>query len=122
MDVTRFLKAVLSQEENTIRTFFHKDAIINWHCTNERFTVDEYIIANCQYPGDWDGIIERVEVLDNLYIIAARVYSKDRSVFFHVVSFLKTEHEKIISMDEYWADNGSAPQWRLDKHIGMPIR
>ena len=47
MDVCSFIKAVLAQDENTIRSFFHKDAYVNWHCSNEHFTVDEFIIANC---------------------------------------------------------------------------
>lgn len=25
-------------------------------------------------------------------------------------------------MDEYWGDDGEAPQWRIDKHIGTEIR
>ena len=40
MDVCSFIKAVLAQDENTIRSFFHKDAYVNWHCSNEHFTVD----------------------------------------------------------------------------------
>ena len=48
MDVCSFIKAVLAQDENTIRSFFHKDAYVNWHCSNEHFTVDEFIIANCE--------------------------------------------------------------------------
>lgn len=121
MDVHGFVKAVLAQDEKAIRPFFHENAHVNWHCTNEHFSVDEYIIANCEYPGEWDGKIERVEETGGLYIVAAEVYPKDRSASFHVVSFIKTENGKIISMDEYWADDGMAPQWRLDKHIGTPI-
>ena len=121
MDICRFMKAVLAQDAATIRSYFHKDAYVNWHCTNEHFTVEEYIIANCEYPGDWDGTIERIEVMGDLYITAAKVYPQDRSAYFHVVSFIQTADEKIISMDEYWADDGSAPQWRQDKHIGSPI-
>ena len=122
MDVHHFIKAVLAQDEDTIRSYFHKDAYVNWHCSNEHFTVDEFIIANCEYPGDWDGTIERVEQMDNLYITATKVYPKDRSAFFHVVSFIRKKKKKIASMDEYWADDGNAPQWRLDKHIGTPIQ
>ena len=92
MDVHHFIKAVLAQDEDTIRSYFHKDAYVNWHCSNEHFTVDEFIIANCEYPGDWDGTIERVEQMDNLYITATKVYPKDRSAFFHVVSFIRTEN------------------------------
>lgn len=121
MDVCRFMQAVLAQDEETIRRYFHKDAYVNWHCSNERFTVDEYIIANCNYPGDWEGTVERVETLDDLYITATKVYPKDRSAFFHVVSFIKTESDRIISMDEYWADDGKAPQWRVEMRIGTPI-
>ena len=32
------------------RPFFHPDARVDWVCTNERFTLDEYITANCRYP------------------------------------------------------------------------
>lgn len=121
MDVYAFFNAVLAQDKKALRGFFYDDAHVNWHCTNEHFSVDEYIIANCEYPGEWDGKIERVEETGGLYIVAAEVYPKDRSASFHVVSFIKTENGKIISMDEYWADDGMAPQWRLDKHIGTPI-
>lgn len=121
MDVCNFWKAVLAQDEQAIREYFHEDAYIDWHCSNEHFNVDEYIVANCEYPGDWDGVVERIEMLGDLYITVAKVYPKDRSVCFHVVSFIKTVNDKIVSLDEYWADDGSAPQWRLDKHIGGPI-
>lgn len=122
MNIFEFWKAVLVQNENEIRKFFHNDAHINWHCTNERFNVDEFIIANCEYPGDWDGRVERVETLDDLIITVTNVYPKDRSISFHVTSFIKIKKEKIISMDEYWADDGDAPKWRLEKHIGKAIR
>lgn len=122
MDVQKFWKAVLSQRESEIRSYFQQDAVINWHCTNEHFTVEEFIIANCQYPGEWDGHVERVEPMGNLIVTAVQVYPKDRSASFHVTSFITLKEDKIASMDEYWADDGIAPQWRLDKHIGTPIR
>ena len=122
MDVCSFIKAVLTQDEDTIRNFFRKDAYVNWHCSNEHFTVDEFIIANCEYPGDWDGNVERVEAIGDLSITVTKVYPKqDRSVNFHVVSFIRTENDKIVSMDEYWADDGNPPKWRIDKHIGTSI-
>ena len=122
MDIFAFWKAVLAQDAAALKQFFHEDAYINWHCTNERFTVEEFIVANCEYPGDWDGEIERVEVLNDLYITAVRVYPRDRSASFHVTSFAKVADGKILSMDEYWADDGTVPQWRQDKHIGTAIR
>ena len=68
MNIEQFWKAVLAQDEREIRKYFHAEAYINWHCTNEHFTVDEYIVANCEYPGEWDGIVERVEIVNNLII------------------------------------------------------
>lgn len=121
MDIKAFWRAVLAQDEPKIRTYFAPDAYVNWHCTNEHFTVDEFIIANCEYPGEWDGVVERIDALDGLTVTVTRVYPKDRSCSFHVTSFIQMENDKIVSLDEYWADDGSAPQWRLDKHIGTPI-
>ena len=121
MDVCHFIKAVLAQDETAIRNYFHKDAYVNWHCSNEHFSVEEFIIANCEYPGNWDGTVERVERIGNLYITATKVFPQDRCAYFHVVSFIRTENDKIVAMDEYWADDGPPPQWRLDKHIGTPI-
>ena len=66
MNIYDFWKAVLGQNEIEIRKYFQNDAYINWHCTNERFNVDEFIIANCEYPGDWEGSVERVETLNDL--------------------------------------------------------
>ena len=85
-------------------------------------TVDEYIIANCEYPGEWDGIVERVEIVNDLIITVVRIYPKDKSASFHVTSFIQTENDKITAMDEYYADDGIAPQWRLDKNIGTAIK
>ena len=121
MDMKAFWRAVLAQDEPKIRTYFAPDAYVNWHCTNEHFTVDEFIIANCEYPGEWDGVVERIDTLDGLTVTVTRVYPKDRSRSFHVTSFIRAENDKIVSLDEYWTDDGSAPQWRLDKHIGTPI-
>ena len=121
MDMKAFWRAVLAQDEPKIRTYFAPDAYVNWHCTNEHFTVKEFIIANCEYPGEWDGVVERIDTLDGLTVTVTRVYPKDRSRSFHVTSFIRAENDKIVSLDEYWADDGSAPQWRLDKHIGTPI-
>ena len=54
MNIHEFWKAVLVQDENEIRKYFHEDAYVNWHCTNEHFNLDEYIIANFPENGmEW---------------------------------------------------------------------
>jgi hypothetical protein len=103
-------------------SFGYEDAYVNWHCPNEHFTIDEYIIANCEYPGEWDGIVERIEMINDLIITVTQIYPKDKSISFHVTSFIQMKDDKIIAIDEYYADDSAAPQWRLDKHIGTFIK
>ncbi len=122
MNIQAFWEAVLAQKEHEIRKYFHKEAYINWRCTNEHFTVDEFMIANCEYPGDWDGEIERIETLNDLIITVVRVYPKNQAASFHVTSFFKIKDDKIQAVDEYWADDGNAPKWRIEKQIGKKIR
>ena len=121
MDIYAFWRDVLAQNAEAIRGYFDKGASINWHCTNERFNMEEFIIANCEYPGDWDGEVERIEKINDLFITVTHVYSKDKTLSFHVTSFIKVINDKIAAIDEYWADDGIAPKWRLDKHIGKAI-
>ena len=73
-------------------------------------------------PGRWDGMVERIERSGELITTVTKVVSKEGSLSFHAVSFIKIEDDKIASIDEYWGDDGPAPQWRLDKKIGVPIR
>ena len=122
MDIQAFWRDILSQNRERLPSYFHRDAVIRWHCSNEQFTVEEYVRVNCDYPNDWNGEIERVEKTGNTVILAGRVYPVDRSMSFHVVSFLRIENEKITEMDEYWADDGEAPDWRREMKIGKPIR
>ena len=122
MDVHAFFHAVLVQDAQALRAFFHEDALVDWPCSNERFTLNEYIRANCEYPGDWDGEVERVNAADDEIITACRVYLKDRSASFRVVSFLQMKNGKIARMTEYWADDSPAPAWRQEMKIGRPIR
>ena len=52
MDIYGFWRDVLGQDAERIRGYFREDAYVNWHCTNEHFSVQEYLIANCEYPGN----------------------------------------------------------------------
>ena len=46
-----------------------------------------FLRANCEYPGDWSGEVERIEQTGNIVITVTRVWAKEMS--FHVTSFLK---------------------------------
>lgn len=122
MDIQSFWKAALQQDASSMKKYFTSDACVKWHNTNELFTVEEFIQANCEYPNTWDGEIERIETINDLIITAVHVFTIDQTLSFHVTSFIKLEHDKIKSIDEYWGDDGTAPQWRIDKKIGSTIK
>ncbi len=122
MNIQDYWQAIITQNEEKLKTFFTEDAVIRWLCTNERFTASEYITANCKYPGNWIGEIERVEENGSKTVIAGAVQSTDGSIKCHVVSFIKLKDDKVCEMDEYWADDGKAPQWRKELGLGRPIK
>lgn len=122
MDVERYWRAALAQKPEKMRPFFREDAVIRWPNTNEQFRVEEFIRANCEYPGSWAGEVERVERVGSLIITVVHVYSTDETVSCHVTSFIQTEGDRIISLDEYWGDDGPPPRWRLEMGIGRVIR
>lgn len=84
---------------------FQKNAVIKWHCTNELFTLDEYIMANCEYRGVERREIERIEENEDTIILACRVFQQIIVSLFHVVSFIHLEDNLIIDMDKYWSDD-----------------
>lgn len=119
--LTALWDSIARQDAAAMRAFFAPSAVIRWHCTNEEFTLEEYLRANCEYPGDWRGEVERVETYGDSATLAARVWLAFGGGSFHCAAFYRFEDGKIVSADEYWGDDGSAPQWRLEKHIGRPI-
>lgn len=118
--VIQYWNHIAAQNEEELKKYFHDNACIRWHNTNEQFTVSEFLRANCDYPGSWNGEVERIEQIGNIIITATHVWSEENS--FHVTSFFKMAAEKIMALDEYWGDDGTAPQWRIDKSIGRAIR
>ena len=121
-NIKEFWFAVFRQDANAIREYFQPTAFVNWHNTNEHFTVEEFIRANCEYPGEWDGEVERLITTNTYIITAAHVFSRDKTLSFHVTSFFRIVDGKIASVEEYWGDDGEAPQWRQEKHIGTKIK
>lgn len=129
IDIYAFFDAVVKQDAVRLRSFFEPDATIVWVNTNEVFTVDEYIRANCEYPGDWRGRIEDVQCYlcfndYNRITVVAKVWDGKNNAS-RVVSFIElgnTENELIQSMVEYWGDVGEPPEWRQKLAIGKRYR
>ena len=108
----QYWDAVLSQDRGRIRALFAPEAEIRWPCTSERFSPESFAAVNSAYPGAWEGEIEREETLGALVICAARIRSRENGASFHAVSFIRHDGEKILSLDEYWGDDGEPPAWR----------
>lgn len=122
MDIYRYWQACADQQREELRTFFHKDATILWHNTNECFTLEEFICANCDYPGSWQGEVKRVDEIAGGLVTAVHIYSKtDITVSFHVTSFFHMEHDKIVFLEEYRGEDGEPPDLETKKKIGRPI-
>ncbi len=114
-------QSTVMQKAEQMKEYFKEEALINWHNTNECFTRDEYIRANCEYPGRWFGTIERIELTGNVVILVGAVGLKDSEVALHVTSFYEFIEDKVIKLDEYYGEDGKAPQWRIDLNIGRSI-
>ena len=102
-------QAVAAQDEEKLVRFFTPDAQILWPNTEERFDLTGYLRANCDYPGQWSGTVEKLAP-DGSWSVA-RVWSPEGGVF-RAVSFYQWRNRKIERMVEYWGDVGPAPEWR----------
>ena len=80
MDIQAFWDAVLRQDAEAIREYFHPNAWVNWHNTNEHFNVEEFIRAHCDYPGDGTGNVDPILITDTYIINATYVSSNDGSL------------------------------------------
>lgn len=111
IEVTIFAlwQAVADQEEAALARFFTPDAEILWPNSGERFDLNGYLRANCDYPGQWTGKVEKI-ALDGSYSIS-RVWSREGTAA-RAVTFYQWRNGKIAQMTEYWGDIGPAPDWR----------
>lgn len=122
LNISAYWAAALAQRADEMAGFFAPGAVVRWPNTNELFTAAGFIRANCEYPGAWEGEIERVEALGPLLITVVRVFDAGRTVSFHVTSFFRVENGRIAELDEYWGDDGPPPAWRRELHLGRPLR
>jgi uncharacterized protein YdhG (YjbR/CyaY superfamily) len=117
--VKNFIAAVAAQDADALASFFEKSAAVYWHNTNEAFTVEEYVRANCEYPGEWSGEVEHIEKTETVLVVVSRVWAASES--FRVVSFINIVNGNIWRLDEYWGDVGEPPKWRRELNIGKSI-
>ena len=117
-----FLAAVTEQDRGRLRGFFTPGAAVYWPNTGEKFSLEDYLTANCEYPGQWRGQLLRAEGTDAGAVVAARVW-EDGGPSCHVVSFLRFDGTgQILEMTEFWGDDGPPPRWRQKLGLGRNHR
>ena len=119
--LNRYWRAVLAQDAAGMRDFLAPHAMVRWHNTDERFTAEEFIRANCTYPGDWDGTVQRITPIPEGYVTVVHVFNRERTLSFHVTSFFRLIQGRITALDEYWGDDSVPPVWRQELHLGTTI-
>jgi len=118
-----FLQDVVSKKADAIKGYFANGAIICWHDSNEQFTLDEFIRANCEYPSTWNCEIERIEKFAKGFVIAAQLDHPEDGFYIKYVSFVELDgDEKVERLDEYFVTIEEIPQWRKDMKVGKPIK
>ncbi len=121
MDIQAFIKSVVQKDEVGMREFLDKNLRVRWHNTNEEFTLEEYLHVNCSYPGNWFGEVKMITPTNEGCVAVVQIYSEDKKIKVHQISIIKLKNDKIIELDEYYSEDGIAPQWRLDMNVGSKI-
>ena len=114
IDFERYWQDCVRQDKEALRAWFCPDARISWPCTGETFTVDEFLLANCEYPGRWTGTLLRVTPTPDGAVTECSIASIDGSCRCHVASFFTLREGKIAALTEYYADDGPPPAWRTE--------
>ena len=112
MDFERYWRDCIGQDKEALRAWFWPDARIAWPCTGEVFTVEEFLLANCEYPGDWTGELLRTTPTPTGAVTEVRIASADDQYSCHAASLFTLHQGKIVSLTEYYADDGPPPDWR----------
>ena len=103
-----FWRAVAAQERDPLRGFFAEGAEVLWPNTNERFVVEEYLRANCEYPGKWHGKIEKMLDTAEGSVTVTRVWSEEFSV--RAISFFGGRGRRSCG----WRNTGAMTAHRLN--------
>lgn len=107
------------REFEKVKPLLHEEFTAIWETTNEVFpSRDAFIKVNCDYPGKWHTIPQKVELFENgggMSIVS--VYYDDQTDRYFATSFYEFKDNLISKITEYWATVEEAPEWRKDYSI-----
>ena len=95
------------------RDLFHDECKVIMESSREVFkNIDLYLQMNCDYPGNWRTVLEKVEILDEGAVSLVHVFSSEEEGEFYATTFYEFKDELIYEMKEYWATVEPQPEWR----------
>ncbi len=92
--------------------FLDPECEVHLVCTDERFSKDEFIQLNEDYPGRWRTVLRNLFSSNEQVITFTHVFSPDSVEQFYVSSIFSFENCKIIQIEEYWSTVEKPPEWR----------
>ena len=120
--IKKYWQATLAQDANKMVQMLSKTCLITWPNTNECFTKEHYIKANCLYPGTWKGTVQEINPYLDGYLSITNVLSQDEVTSLHAITFFKINNGLITSIKEYWSEDGAPPTWRQSLDLSTPLK
>jgi len=121
MDITTFLinywEDTAKRNRAALYEYFHTDATIYLHDTNEKLEPVWFIDYDLGSEPDEEYrlAVDRVDKLENGQIVTI-TFHRSKSWVGFITSFFTLKDEKIIELHEYYSpcDDFIVPQWRTD--------
>lgn len=117
MKLKSFWNDMNERNWDKLARYFWPKAEIEWPNTGERFTVDDFVKVNSEYPGTWDIELQRIEQCGTTLISVALVKEHDGDQSLFVASFFEFDGDLILKLIEYWSENGEPPEWRRGLNV-----
>ena len=117
IDILKKYWIIMEQRDISVKQemydFFHANAKIYLHDTNELLTREELIDYNFEFDQEWYVAIDRIDELVNGQFVTITFHRSKNWIRF-ITSFFTFTHDKISELHEYYAQCDEIPQWRTD--------
>lgn len=108
--IKQYLQALQSQNAEQILYCFAENARIVWPNTSESFTALQFAQINHAYPGQWNCALLHSMQEGNKTIALYKIFNQD--VELYATSIFTLQNDKILYLEEYFAENTAPPVWR----------
>jgi len=110
--VYAFFDQMNKKHWNDLLAMFDSTCQIRWINTGEKFTPEQYVLVNKEYPAVWSLEVEDVQISERNVISIIHIKSKSTNHSLRGIAYFRIENGKIVGLKEYFADDGTPPEWR----------